>query len=73
MSESIFMRLDMTDRVKTTYQAITLILRVVLWNFRQILNLCLENNGTHFEHLILRMIRNDNLIKYLALIGRIIP
>jgi len=46
----------MTDRVRRICQAImSQIFRGVLWNFRHRLNLCLENNGAHFEHLIPRV------------------
>jgi len=54
-------KLDMTDRVRRICQAITpQIFREVLWNFRHRLNLYLENNGAHFEHLIPRVMRNDD-------------
>jgi len=52
-------RLDMMERVRRACQAIMpQILREVVWNFRHRLNLCLENNSAHFEHLTTRVIRN---------------
>jgi len=58
---SLTTKLDMTDKVKKTCQAITSqILKEILWNYKHTLNLCLKNNSAHFEHLTPSMIRNDD-------------
>ena len=54
-------RLYMMDRIRRACRAVTLqTLRGVQRNFRRRLILCLENDGSHFEHLIPRVIRNDD-------------
>jgi len=48
-------RLDMMNRIKRVYEEITPeILRSIVENFESRLQLCLQNNGGHFEHLIRR-------------------
>jgi len=54
-------KLDMTDTIRRTCQGGANTANTQRNpNFRHRLNLCLENNDTHFEHLIPRVIRNDN-------------
>lgn len=60
-SEAPTTRLNMMDRIRRACESITPeILRNVKSNFRRRLLLCLENNGTQFEHLLYPERANNN-------------